>query len=77
MCASRMEWEESLCRMSAHTATVFLWRTTFGGYRRDTETATTERRSTAAGGVRLAGGQYEWRAPNRILVVQLGVFNAK
>ena len=32
--------------------TVFFWRTTFGGYRRDTETATTERRSTAVGGVR-------------------------
>ena len=47
-----MEWEESPCRISAHIATVFLWRTTFGWYRRDTETATTERRSTAAGGVR-------------------------
>ena len=34
--------------------------------------ATTER--SIATGVRLAcGGQYEWRMPNRILVVQLGV----
>ena len=38
--------------MSARIATVFRWRTTFGGYRRDTETATTERKSTAVGGVR-------------------------
>ena len=47
----------------------FRWRTTFGGCRRDTETATTERRGTAVGG---CGGTNEWRAPERILVVQLG-----
>ena len=47
-----VEWEESLGRMSARIATVVLWRTTFGGYRGDTETATTERRSIAVGSVR-------------------------
>ena len=47
-----MGWKESLCRMFAHIATVF----TLEGYTwypRDTETATTERRSIATGGVRL------------------------
>ena len=39
--------------MFARTATVSLWMTTSDGYRRDTETATTERRSIATGGVRL------------------------
>ena len=38
--------------MFAHIATVSLRRTTFGGYPRDTETVTTERRSIATGGVR-------------------------
>ena len=38
--------------MFAHIAIVSTWRTTFGGYRRDTETAITERRSTAVGVVR-------------------------
>ena len=38
--------------MSALIATVSPWKSTFGGYRRDTETATTERRSTAVGDVR-------------------------
>ena len=50
------------------------WRTTPGGYRPDTETATTTtttRGGTAAGGARCVG-KYEWRAPNRILVMQLG-----
>ena len=45
-----MGWEESLCR--TRIATVSPWMTTFGGYRRDTETATTERRSIGTGGVR-------------------------
>ena len=45
--------EESPCRMSAHIATVFLWRTTFGGYRRRSALETTERRNAATGGVRL------------------------
>ena len=42
-------------------------------YPRDTETAATERRYIATGGVRLVQDQHEWRAPNRILVVQLDV----
>ena len=68
----RLEWEESLCRVSYRIATVFLSRATFGGYRLDTETASTAR-STAGGGVRYVDGKYEWRAPKRILVVQLGI----
>ena len=44
------------------------WMTAFGGYRRDTETATTERKGTATGGCAACGGQYEWRAPNRIFI---------
>ena len=71
-CASRWRWEESLCRMSASTATVSLWRTTFGGYRRDTETATTWKKKHCSWWCAVCGGKYEWRAPNRILVVQLG-----
>ena len=42
------------------------------GYQRDTETATIERRNIATGGA-ACGGQYEWRALNTVLVVQLGV----
>ena len=61
------EWS-LFCRVSARIATVFRRRTTFGGCRRDTETATTERRGTTVG---VCGGTYEWRAPERILVVQL------
>ena len=45
--------------------------TTFGGYRRDTGKAKTERRSIATGGVRLVEANTNG-APNRILV-QLGV----
>ena len=59
--------------MFAPIATVSRRTTTFGGYRRDTETATTERRSIAIGGVRLVEALHEWRAPDRILVVQIGV----
>ena len=59
--------------MFARIAPVSHWMTTFGGYRRDTETAITERRSIATGGARRAGGQCDWRAPNRMLVVQVGV----
>ena len=55
--------------MFARTATASLWMTASGGYQRDTETATTERRHIATGGARLVEG----RAPNRILVVQIGV----
>ena len=55
--------------MSARTATVFLWRTTFGGYRRSTETA--ERRSTAVRGVRCVEANTNG-APNRVLILQLG-----
>ena len=40
---------ESLCRLFARTAIVSLWMTTFGGYRRETKTATTDRRSHAVG----------------------------
>ena len=50
--APAMEWEESPCRMLAHIATVSPWRSALGGYPRDMETATTERRGTAFGGVR-------------------------
>ena len=58
-----MEWEESLCRTSARIATVFLWRTISGGFRR--------RRSTAVGGVQSVEKGMNGE-PNRILVVQLG-----
>ena len=40
----------TLSYIYSRIATVFLWRTTFGGYRRGTETA--GRRGTAAGGAR-------------------------
>ena len=62
--------------MFARIATVSRWMTTFGGYRRDTETATAERRNIATGGVRLVEANTNGERPNRILVVQNGV-NAK
>ena len=68
-----MEWEESSCRMFAHIATGPPWRTTFGGYPRDTETATTERRSIATGGVRVVEANANGVRPSGKLVVQLGV----
>ena len=49
------------------------WMTTFGGYRRDTETATTERRNIATGGERLVEANTTVRALDIILVVQIGV----
>ena len=49
-----VEGEESPCRISARTATVSPLRTTCGGYRPDTERATTERRSIATGGANFA-----------------------
>ena len=36
------------------------------------ETAPRGRRGTAAGGARCVEAKYEWRAPNRILVVEVG-----
>ena len=48
-----MEWEESLCRVFAHIATVSLWRTAFGGFLHVTAMVTTEKRSIATGGARL------------------------
>ena len=65
----------SLCRKFARIVIVFLWRTTFGGYRRNTEI--TERRSAAVGGVRYVEAKHEWGDPNRILVVQLGTERAR
>ena len=41
----------------------FLWRTTVGWYPRDTETATTERRSIATGGVRLVEANVNGERP--------------
>ena len=60
----------SLCRICAQIATVFLWRTTFGGSQLE--------RSTADGGAQFCGEKYEWRAANRLLVVvsQTKVFKA-
>ena len=57
----------SLNRIGAHIAIVFLSRITFGGSRRQKETATTESRSTAVGGAQSVE-KFEWRAPNRLTV---------
>ena len=46
--------------MSARIATVFLRRITFGVYRRDTETPTTERRSIATGGEKISLFLEDW-----------------
>ena len=45
-----------------------LWLTAIGGCRRDTETATTERRSIATGGARLVEANVNGERQNRILV---------
>ena len=58
--------------MSARIATVFHWRTTFGGYQRDTETATTGKKMHCSCWYAVCGSKYEWRTPDRTLVVQLG-----
>ena len=63
-----------LCRICAKIATVFTWRTAFGGVQL--------RRSTAVGDAQSVG-KYDWRAPNRLLVVtgvsasQAKVFKAR
>ena len=54
-------WEESLCRAFARIA--LLWMTTFGGCRRETETATIERRSIATGGVQHVEGNTNGERP--------------
>ena len=46
-------WEGVTLSYVARIATASHWMTTFGGYPRDKGTATTERRSTAAGGAQL------------------------
>ena len=53
--------------------TISPWRTTFGWYPRDTETATTERRSMVTGGVPVVGANTNGERPTKILVVPLGV----
>ena len=47
------------------------WTTTCGGFRQDTETATTERRSFTTGGVQHAEANTNGEAPNRISAVQI------
>ena len=37
----------------------------------DGDGAATERRNSVVGGVQLVGSPYDWRAPNRILVIQV------
>ena len=67
-----VEWEESLCRMSARIATVFLledyvwWVSTGHG------DGSNRKKMHCSWWCAVCGGKYEWRAPNRILVVQLG-----
>ena len=51
------------CLMSARIAAVSIWMTTYGRYQRDTETATTERRSIANGGARLVEGNRNGERP--------------
>ena len=48
------EWEELLCRAPARIAAASLCMTACGGYRRDTGTATIERRNIAIGGAQHA-----------------------
>ena len=64
-------WEELPCLTSARIAPASLWMTTCGGYRRDTETATIGKKKRCNWWCAACGGQYEWKAPNRILVVQI------
>ena len=67
-----MEWEESLCRMFAHIATVFpledytWWVSTGHG------DGNSRKKRHCSWWCAARGGQHEWRAPKRILVVQLG-----
>ena len=54
----------SRCHSCASKATVFLWKTTFDGFPLG--------RNTPAGGVRSVEKKYDWRASNRLVVVQTG-----
>ena len=53
--------EESQCRTCARTATVSLWKTTFGGSLGE---------KPQSGGAQICGEKYDWKQPNRLLVVQ-------
>ena len=57
-----VEWEESLCRTSARTATVF----SVGLHLVSTA------KKRCSWWCAICGERYEWRAPDRILAVQLG-----
>ena len=55
--------EESQCHTCAQTAQVSLWKTTFGGSLGDKKTKWW---------CAICGDKYDWRQPNRLLVVQTG-----
>ena len=54
---------ESQCPTSARIGTVSLWKTTFGG---------SLGRNPRSGGAKFRRERYDWRQPNRLLVVQTG-----
>ena len=56
--------EGSLCRTYAHIGTESRLKTTFGGFRLGTE------KKQCIWWCAACGGQYDWKAPNRVLVVQ-------
>ena len=69
----RTQWEKSLCPVFARTATVspledYIW---FVSSRHGD--GNNRKKKHCNWWCAACGGQYEWRAPNRILVVQLGV----
>ena len=59
-------------RTSSRTATVFLWRITFGGVSAGHGDGNNRKKEHCSWWFAVYGGKYEWRAPNRVLVVQLG-----
>ena len=60
-------------RICAHVASVFLLRRNLVGLDLKRRQQKTTRRGTAVGGAQSVEKKYEWRAPNRLLVVQTGV----
>ena len=59
--------------MFARTAIVSLWMTTFGLVSTGHGYGNNRKKKHCNWWCGACGGQYEWRAPNRILVVQIGV----
>ena len=67
-----MEWEGSFCRMSARVATVFFFLENCTWWVSTGHEDGNNGKKHCSWCCAACGGPFDWRAPNRILVVQLG-----